>query len=142
MGSKYDINKTYTENFTKDYNETYIKNENISVSQNYYDNQYDNNYDEREGFVEKTKKSHANNYTNDNDLYTTKPLHESNNMTREDINFSKIPKTKFHTSYKDRKELELNDELYNKNNQLGFSRFSMQLLGRTKHVQQAGKFSL
>lgn len=136
MGSKYDINISNTENFTKDFNETHIKNE------NYYDSHYDNNYDEREGFVEKTKKSHANNYTNENENYTTKPLHDSNNMTREDINLSKIAKTKFHTSYKDRKELELNDELYNKNNQLGFSRFSMQLLGRTKHVQQAGKFLL
>ena len=36
------------------------------------------------------------------------------------------------SSYKERKEFETNEELYNRNNQLRFSSLSMQLLGKSK----------
>jgi len=44
------------------------------------------------------------------------------------------------STYKDRKEYETNEELFNRNDQLRFSSLSMQLMGKTKKpIKDGGK---
>lgn len=126
---------------------TEVSRENPKTEENYYgnanaiergnnDDYYGEGFGGEEGHHERVKKAHFNNGFNEyeeNNYHSnqeTRPLHDSSNLINEYLSKSNVKKTA--PNYKDTKFLATNGELYSKNNQLRFTNFSMQLLGRSK----------
>jgi len=107
-----------------------------------YQNQYENEfYNGQEQHIEKAKQSkNTKEYDNPPNINIPSeflPNGRNKNQDRKNSNVNsamdwKMSPKPLISTYKERKEYETNEELYNRNNQLRFSSLSMQLLGKTK----------
>ena len=149
MGYKYDSLPTLGNSPKEDYQKNY-QNTNKN-DYNEYQNQYENEYNNSripsknlEQRVEKVKQSeNMKEYDDQPNINITKSeflpnernqYHERNNTNgnlKSAMEWKMSPKP-LTSTYKERKEYETNEELFNRNNQLRFSSLSMQLLGKTR----------